>query len=315
MKAAVVRSFAQPPGYEDFAEPVPGGRDEMLVDVLAVGLHPLVRSQADGSHYTSTGELPLIPGADGVGRGADGELRYFVLDDTPMGSMAEKTVIEVDRSIVLPRGVDPIAIAAALNPAMGSWLALRCRVSFEQRQKVLVLGATGNAGSMAVQVARHLGASQIIAAGRNQQKLAKLSALGATDIVTFDDARLGALARDVDVVLDFVWGEASVKAMGAVITERADRGRPVTWIEIGSVTGPTAAIPSAVLRAARLQIVGSGIGSVPGRDIVAELPALVEEIVRGTFKVDARAMPLSFVAQAWVEAAHASERIVLTPNP
>src|SRR5436190_3520770 len=171
MKAAVVRSFDAPPRYEDFSEPAPRGREELLIDVLAVGLHPRVRSQAAGSHYTSTSALPLIPGVDGVGRGADGKLRYFVLDDTHMGSMADKTVIETERSLVLPRGVDPITIAAAMNPAMGSWLALRRRVPFKKGQNVLILGATGNAGSMAVQVARHLGARQIIAAGRDQQKL------------------------------------------------------------------------------------------------------------------------------------------------
>lgn len=115
----------------------------MLLDVLAVGLHPRVRSQADGSHYTSTGALPLIPGVDGVGRGADGKLRYFVLDDTQLGSMAENTVIDVHRSIVLPREVDPVLVAAALNPAMGSWLARRCRVPFKKRQKVLIMAFGG----------------------------------------------------------------------------------------------------------------------------------------------------------------------------
>lgn len=313
MRAAVVRSFDAPPRYEEVAEPVPTGRGERLIDVLAAGLHPRVRSQADGSHYTSTGALPLIPGVDGVGRDADGALRYFVLDDTPMGSMADKTVIDTDRSIVLPRHADPIAVAAALNPAMGSWLALRCRIPFSTGQKVLILGATGSAGSMAVQVTRHLGASQIVAVGRDARKLADLPALGATEVVTFDDARLGTMARDVDVVLDFVWGESTAKTVATVITERADRGRPLTWIEIGSVAGQTAAIPSAALRAARLQIVGSGIGSVPGRDIVDELPALVNEIVRGTFRIDAKAVPLSSVEHAWADAAHSSERIVLTP--
>jgi NADPH:quinone reductase-like Zn-dependent oxidoreductase len=285
----------------------------MLIDVLAAGLHPRVRSQADGAHYTSTGALSLIPGVDGVGRDADGRLRYFVLDDTPMGSMAERTVIDVDRSIVLPRDVDPIAVAAALNPAMGSWLALRCRVPFTEGQKVLILGATGSAGSIAVQVSRHLGASQIVAVGRNERKLATLPALGATDIVTFEDPRFATVARDVDVVLDFVWGESTANAILTMISEREDRSRLLTWIEIGSVSGQTAAISSAALRAARLQIVGSGIGSVPGRDIVDELPSLVNEIVNGTFRIDAKAMPLSSVEQAWTEAAHTNERIVLRP--
>jgi NADPH:quinone reductase-like Zn-dependent oxidoreductase len=313
MKAAVVSSFDTPPRYEDFAEPVPQRRDEMLVEVLAVGLHPVTRGRASGAHYSSTSVLPLVPGIDGVGRGADGKLRYFVVHDRPMGSMADKTVIEVDHSIVLPRDSDPVAVAAAMNPAMASWLALRCRVRFEKRQKVLVLGATGSAGSVAVQVARHLGAAQIIAVGRDEQKLAELPALGATEVVTLGDARIAALARDVDVVLDFIWGESSASLMMAMIKERPDRGRSLTWIEIGSVAGETAPIPGAALRAARFQIIGSGLGSVPGRDIVGELPALAKEIARGTVHVAAKAMPLCNVDQAWTQATHTRERIVLTP--
>ncbi|NTX17209.1 zinc-binding dehydrogenase [Myxococcus sp. CA056] len=313
MKAAVITSFEHPPRYEDFADPVPKGRDELLVDVLAVGLHHLTRARAEGSHYTSTSVLPLIPGVDGVGRGADGKLRYFVVDGTQTGSMAEKVVIEVDHSIVLPRDIDAMTVAAAMNPAMGAWLALRCRVPFKKGQKVLILGATGNAGSMAVQIARHLGARQIIATGRDEKKLAKLPGLGATEVVALGDARLGSLAREVDVVLDFIWGESTPQAMDMVVRARADRERPLAWVEIGSVAGQTAAIPAALLRASRLQLIGSGLGSVPGRDIVKELPALVKEIARGTFHLDVKAMPLSDVERAWTEATHTNERIVLTP--
>src|SRR5271154_5961643 len=148
MKAAVVSSFDAPPRYQDFPDPVPAGDDDMVVDVLAVGLPPRVRSQADGSHYTSTDELPLIPGIDGVGRGADGLLRYFILPDTTVGSMAEQTVIDSRRSVVLPEQSDPILVAAAMNPAISAWIALRRRTHFQVGQNVLVLGATGNAGRM-----------------------------------------------------------------------------------------------------------------------------------------------------------------------
>ena len=134
----------------------------MVVDVLAAGLHPRVRSQASGSHYTSTGELPLVPGVDGVGRGPDGLLRYFALDGTGPGSMAEQALIDTRRSVVLPEGSDPVAVAAAMNPAMSSWVALRRRAGFQAGQDVLVLGATGNAGRLAVQIARQLGARQVI---------------------------------------------------------------------------------------------------------------------------------------------------------
>jgi NADPH:quinone reductase-like Zn-dependent oxidoreductase len=293
----------------------------MLVDVLAAGLHPRVRSQANGSHYTSTDELPLVPGIDGVGRGPDGRLRYFILPDTTMGAMAEQTVIDIRRSVVLPDSTDPVAVAAAMNPAMSSWVALRQRVPFQPGQDVLVLGATGSAGQLAVQIARLLGAKNVIAAGRDAGRLAALPALGATATVRLaGDAgetadRMGQAAADVDVVIDYLWGEPAAAAMIAVVTNRADRGRPLSWIQIGSVAGPTAPIPSAALRAARLQIVGSGQGSVSPREYVAELPALAEAITAGALDVDARAVPLADVEQAWAAAADARQRIVLTPRP
>src|SRR5580704_4432346 len=183
MKAAVVSSFGTSPRCEEFPAPFPAGDDDMVIDVVAAGLHPRVRSQADGSHYTSTGELPLVPGIDGVGRGADGLLRYFVLPDTTMGAMAEQTVIDVRRSIVLPEDSDPVAVAAAMNPAMSSWVALRRSIEFRTGQRVLILGATGNAGRIAVQVAQLLGAQRIVVAARHADRLAALPALGATDTV------------------------------------------------------------------------------------------------------------------------------------
>jgi NADPH:quinone reductase-like Zn-dependent oxidoreductase len=203
-----------------------------------------------------------------------------------------------------------------MNPAMSSWVALRQRVSFQAGQDVLVLGATGNAGQMAVQVAKRLGAGQIIAAGRDTGRLAALPALGATATVPLgasDTAdRLAKTAADVDVVLDFLWGQPAADAMVAIITNRADQGKPLSWIEIGSVAGPTAEIPSAALRAARLQLVGSGQGSVSIREYLAELNVLAQEIAAGTIDVDARPVPLAQVEQAWATT-DANHRIVLVP--
>jgi NADPH:quinone reductase-like Zn-dependent oxidoreductase len=305
MHAAVVTSFTAPPQYREHPEPVARGRDEAVVDVLAAGLHPRVRSQADGSHYTSTGELPLVPGIDGVVRDRKGRVRYAVLDDTSLGTMAERTVIELDRSVVLPDGVDPVVIAAAMNPLMSSWVALRRRIDFQRRQRVLVLGATGNAGLMALQVAKRFGAKQVIGAGRDAARLAELPA---DKTCTFADV---AVAADVDVVIDYVWGEPAARALVDLLTARKDRGAPLTWIQIGSVAGPDAAIPSAALRSARIQIVGSGIGSVPGRDWVTELPELVKAIAGGAFEINARAVPLADVERAWT--AGTGERLVLVP--
>jgi NADPH:quinone reductase-like Zn-dependent oxidoreductase len=312
MHAAVVTSFDSPPAYREFPTPAPQGPDEVLADVLAVGLHPRVRSQANGSHYTSSGELPLVPGVDGVARTPDGSLRYFVAGDGTTGAMAEQTVIDLRRSVVLPEGSDPVTIAAAMNPAMSSWVALRRRISFEPGQSVLVLGATGNAGRLAVQVARYLGASHVIGAGRQPGKLAALTGLGADATTSLDGAELAQAAAGVDVVLDYLWGAPTAAAMTAVVTHRGDRGQPLSWVEIGSVAGPTAEIPSAALRAARLQIVGSGQGSVPTRDIVAELSGLAAAINDGALKVGTRSVPLADVEAAWPDTG-SDQRIVIVP--
>jgi NADPH:quinone reductase-like Zn-dependent oxidoreductase len=182
----------------------------------------------------------------------------------------------------------------------------------------LVLGATGSAGQLAVQIARFLGANRVVAAGRNAERLADLAAIGATETVVLDGAEksaelLGRQTTDVDVVLDYVWGEPTAAAMLAVVSGRSDRRRPLSWVEIGSVAGPTAAIPSAALRAARLQIVGSGQGSVGTREILTELPALADEISVGTFSIETRQVPLSDVELAWAAAPASKPRIVVIP--
>jgi NADPH:quinone reductase-like Zn-dependent oxidoreductase len=310
MHAAVVTSFDAPPQYASFEEPVASGPDELVVDVLAAGLHQRVRSAADGTHYESDGQLPLIPGFDGVGRDADGALRYFILPDTRLGSMAERVAIDARRSVVLPGGVDPVVLAAAMNPAMSAWLALRRRIDFTPGSNVMVLGATGNAGRMAVQIARHLGAASVVAAARPSARLDALLALGADRVVALDD--VGPAAGDADVVLDYLWGTATAAALPAVLTARPDRGRPLTWIQIGSMAGLDLTVPSAWLRAARLALVGSGQGSVPTRDIVAELPALAAHLTTNAHTIDATPTPLAEVATAWT-APRSTNRIVFTP--
>jgi NADPH:quinone reductase-like Zn-dependent oxidoreductase len=195
MKAAVVKSFDHPPRYEEFAEPVAIG-DEKVVDVLAVGLHPRVRSGANGTHYTSEGTLPMVPGFDAVARRADGSLVYFVSDDGAAGTMAERAVLDPRRA---------------------------------------VLGATGNAGRMAMQIAKLLGAGEVIAAGRNPEILATLPGLGADRVVSLEGgeeaiAALAEAAAEVDVVVDYLWGKPAEAAIPAIVRARTDRARALRWV-------------------------------------------------------------------------------------
>ena len=100
--------------------------------------------------------------------------------------MADKALVDPRRSVELPDGVDVTAVAAAMNPAMSSWVALRRRVPIQPGQGVLILGATGNAGAMAVRVAQRLGAGRVIGAGRDPGRLRALVPAGADNLVQLD---------------------------------------------------------------------------------------------------------------------------------
>ena len=227
--------------------------------------------------------------------------------------------LDLRRSVALPAEADPVAVAAGMNPAMASWIALRCRVDFEPGQSVLILGATGNAGQLAVQVARHLGASRVVGAGRDAVRLAALIGLGADATVALSGAAeavaagLAEAAAEVDVVLDYLWARPAEDAMTALLRARADRGRLLSWVQIGAVAGPELNLPSATLRAANLRLLGSGQGSAGAAAILAELPALAGLISDGAFTLDTKTMPLASVAQAWAESDGSRERIVLVP--
>ena len=170
MNAAVVEAYDRPPRYTAFADPVPS-ENELLVEVTAAALHPIVRALAAGTHYGSTGQLNFIPGVDGVGRLPDGSRVYFGRTNDLYGTFAERSVTQSWLTLPLPDSLDDATAAAMMNPGMSSWAALTARAKFVAGENVLILGATGVAGHLAVQVARRLGAVRIIAAGRNPEAL------------------------------------------------------------------------------------------------------------------------------------------------
>ncbi len=319
MNAAVVTSFEEPPKCQQIEVPEPTTSEEILVEVLAVGLHPRVRTGAAGSHYTSTRALPMIPGIDAVGRRPDGKRIYFVADDAHFGTMAERAVVDQRRAIELPDDVDVTTVAATMNPAMSAWVALRRRVPIQPGQSVLVLGATGDAGTMAVQVAGRLGAGRVVGAGRNLERLAALTSLGADAVVQLgDDAEarrsaLAAAAAEVDIVIDYLWGTPAQETMMALLGARSDRSRSLDWVQIGAIAGPTIELPSVALRSANLRIQGNGQGAVSTQAYLAELPSLVDEINAGAIALRPSPKPLADIDAIWATTDPPGERTVVIP--
>ncbi len=307
MNAAVVRSFDQPPRYESFPDPVPG-TDEILIDVTAAGLHPIVKALAKGAHYGSTGLLPLIPGVDGVGRTPDGARVLFGSSRPPYGTFAERSITRRAMCTPIPDGLDDAAVAAMMNPGMSSWAALEHRVHFAAGESVLILGATGSAGKLAVQIAKRLGARRVVAAGRNPEALGETKSLGADATISLnqDHDKLVSAFREeiagnkIDVVLDYLWG-APAEAVLAAITQKGldhDAGR-IRYVEIGSTAGPAITLPGATLRSSGLELIGSGFGSASMEEIFASVRAILQEAARQPFQIKFTTAPLSDVEKLW----------------
>ena len=320
MHAAVLRAFDQPPRFEEFPDPT-AGEGEALVQVTAAGLHPVVKALAGGAHYGSTDQLPLIPGVDGVGRLEDGTRVYFGGPRAPYGTLAERTVAPRSMCLPLPDGPGDATIAAILNPGMSAWLALRWRARLSPGETVLVLGATGVAGQLAVQLAKELGAGRVVAAGRDRELLDNLRDLGADATIPLDqpdDQLTDAFAAQTDdggvqVVIDYLWGHPTEVLIAAVtrrgLTHTAPRLR---LVEVGDSAGTAITLPSQVLRSSGLEIYGSGAGTVPVDAVVKALPEFIDRAASGALRVNVDPVPLADVADVWRRDQH-GRRLVLLP--
>ncbi len=206
-------------------------------------------------------------GIDGVGRMRDGRRVYFVLPKAPFGGMAEKAPVRPEQCVSLPDDVDDITAAAIAIPGMSSWAAFKERAHLLAGENVLINGATGAAGRLAVQIAKHLGAKRVIATGRDLAALEQVKALGADatipliqspeELETAFQEQFG--GEGVDVVLDYLWG----KSAEILIVAAAKAGKdtvPIRFVQIGAVSGGNITLPSAALRSSALVLMGSGIG-------------------------------------------------------
>lgn len=306
MKAAVVHDFSAPPRYDEFPSPTPAA-GETLVQVRTAALSQLAKAQAAGRHYSSGKTLPLVPGVDGVGLLPDGRRVYFSFPRKGYGSMAELSVVATENCVEVPDDVDDVTAAAIGNPGMSSWIALLERAKFVPGETVLINGATGTAGQLAIRIARHLGAARVIATGRNAQRLSELAALGADVTIALDQPAetLTAAFREtlrehrVNVVLDYLWGQPAECLLGAV-SQGGHAGEPrLRFVQIGAMAGASINLPGALLRSSGLELMGSGLGSVSTAGIVQAAGEVFRAIDNAGLSIEADAVPLTEVERAW----------------
>ncbi|HDU5648456.1 TPA: zinc-binding alcohol dehydrogenase family protein [Klebsiella aerogenes] len=301
MKAAVVFDLNEGPIWADFTEPQPAA-GYTLIDVRAAAISHVVKGRASGRHYSFDGTLPFVVGIDGVGMTSDGQRVYFAFPSAPFGSMAQRAPVALQNCLPLPDALDDISAAAMANPGMSAWAALVKRVQFQAGETVLINGATGSAGQLAVQIARYLGAKKIIATGRNTQALAALAADECIDL-TADEQTLNAQfaaasAGQIDVVVDYLWGR-SAELLLPMLAKYTPGDKPVRYVQVGSLAGADIALNGAVLRAAPLQLMGSGIGSLTMPQLLAATGEMLQAAVPGHFTIATTPLPLRDVAAAW----------------
>jgi NADPH2:quinone reductase len=315
MNAAVVNVLGQNPQYQSFADPV-AEEGELLIKVRAAGLHPIVKARASGTHYSSDGIVPVVPGVDGVGTLEDGRRVYFGATRPPFGTMAERTISRPSMCIPLPDGIDDVQAAAIANPGMSAWVSMKERAHVAPGETVLVLGATGVAGQLAIQVARHLGAKRVIGAGRNVEALQaadldSIIALGQPEDAV-RDAFAAEAAQGIDVVIDYLWGRPTELLLEALAKGFKASSTPSTrLVEVGASAGPTITLPGAILRSVDLTMLGSGFGSAAMDKIFAAIPVLFSLAAEGKLKIDLEPVPLSDVEAAWSRV-EKGRRIVFT---
>lgn len=318
MRAALVRAPGATPQYDEFPDPATSATTEVL-DLVAAGLHPVVRSLMSGRHYGSDNSWPAIPGVDAVARTADGALVYTGGTAAPYGTCAERIPVPAGWSVPLPDGADPTVVAAAVNPGLSSWLPLSRRTAERGTLgTVLVLGATGTAGLLAVQNARLLGAPAIIAGGRSEAGLERARSFGAE---TFSHA--GDLSHDLaaaldgrtpDLVLDYAWGPIAEATFQALVgTGMSEDHTDLRYVQIGSAAGPDAMLPAHLLRSRRIELIGAGAGSHSLDQLRRELPRYLWLITDDQLSCPVEVFHLADIATAWVAADAADRRVVVVP--
>lgn len=316
--------LAQLGGLPELVEVDPPSRagGQALVAISAVALNPVDLAIASGRFYGGSPQTPYVPGAEGVGRVLEADslpagTRVYLNGDglgiRRDGALAEQAIIAEQLAIPLPDEIeDPLAVACGIAGLAG-WIPVSWRARVRDQDRVLVLGATGTVGLVAVQAARLLGASRVVAAGRRPERLERAKEVGADAAVELDGGE--ALARAfVDafggegptVIIDPLWGPPLVAALQAA-------ANGVRVVQIGQSAGAEATIPSNFVRGKQAEIFGYSNYTVPRDVFRASYLELVGHAAAGRVRIELETYPLERAREAWErQAAGPGTKLVVT---
>lgn len=309
MKAAVVYKKGELPKYAEFPEPIASNENEVLVSVKAVAITNLDKGIASGDHYSSEKENQngFIVGSDGIGVLENGTRVYA---RGISGTIAEKALVEKNRMVALPDGIDNATAAAMPNAVAGSAMAIRFRAGIKPGETVLINGATGFTGQMAAQIAKHYGAKNIIVTGRNEKSLESLLELGANEIISLkqdDESFISQLKEihkntPIDIVIDYLWGH-SAELILSVLKGNGNFTYKTRYVSVGSMSGDTIQLSAQILRSVDLQLSGSGLGSWSKEEVKLLFSEILPEmfllVSKNILKVNIETVNLSDIEKMW----------------
>jgi NADPH2:quinone reductase len=297
VKAVLIREIGALPEVGDAAEP-----SGETIEVLAAPINPIDLAVSRGVLATGHPELPYVPGCEAVGRTADGRVVWIFggsLGRTTQGAMSERVPVGDAHAIEVPDGADP-ALAAALGIAgLAGWLPFAWRAPLAGGERVLVLGATGSVGVVAVQAAKLLGAGRVVAVGRSEAGLERAAACGADATIRLDgQGDLVAAFKDAfggegpNYVFDPLWGQPAAAAIEAAAPR-------ATIVNLGQSAGATAELASATLRFKNLSLLGHTNFAVPADELAEHYRQLVQHAIAGEIRLDVERLPLESGPEAW----------------
>ncbi len=309
MRAALVDQIGAVPAPGEAREPERHGR--ALLEVLAAPVNPIDLAVAGGTFYADGPELPYVAGKEGVGRVLEadhlspGTRVYFTAPGGvggAEGAMAERAACDEAELVELPDGVDDTLAACFGIAGLAAWLPLEWRAELQEGETVLVLGASGALGTIAVQAAKLLGAGRVVAAARDADGLERARRLGAdatVDLGAADDLTTAfreAAEGDIDVTVDPLWGPPAVAAAGAM----ARFGR---LVQIGQSAAAEATLPSSVVRGRGLAVLGHTSQLAPREVRASAYRRMVEHAAAGRLSVELETYPLEEVSEMWARQA------------
>jgi NADPH:quinone reductase-like Zn-dependent oxidoreductase len=309
MKAAVIYKKGELPKYAEFATPIVQNENEVLISFKAVAITNLDKRIVSGDHYSAENENQngTVIGSDGIGLLEDGTRVYA---RGISGTIAEKALVEKSRIVPLPDGISNAIAASMPNAVAGSAMALRFRAGIQPGETVLINGATGFTGQMAIQIAKHYGAKKIIVTGRNEKTLQSLLSLGADEIISLqqDDAaiinQLKTIQQNtpIDIILDYLWGH-SAELLFSFLKGKGNFTHKVRYVSIGAMSGDTIQLSAAILRSVDLQLSGSGLGSWKKEEVKLLFSEILPEMfllaAQNKIKVNIETVNLIDIGKAW----------------